>query len=147
MQAPPTGQTAMTDDPKLSQYLDEFEDIPGTLVFNTYRSRQGFNLNQFCMSLMKEDNRKAFKANEAEYLKQFKLTPAQTEAVLKRDWTGMMKEGGNIYFLAKLFSTDGHSFQHVAAIMTGGTQEDYAKMMLEGGRNPQGNRSKKDPGL
>ena len=137
----------MTDDPKLSQYLDEFEDIPGTLVFNTYRSRQGFNLNQFCMSLMKEDNRKAFKANEAEYLKQFKLTPAQTEAVLKRDWTGMMKEGGNIYFLAKLFSTDGHSFQHVAAIMTGGTQEDYAKMMLEGGRNPQGNRSKKDPGL
>jgi protocatechuate 4,5-dioxygenase alpha chain len=134
-------------DPKISNYLDEFEDIPGTLIFNTYRSRQGFNLNQFCMSLMKEDNRKAFKANEAEYLKQFKLTPAQTEAVLKRDWTGMMQEGGNIYFLAKLFSTDGHSFQHVAAIMTGGTQEDYAKMMLEGGRNPSGNRSKKDPGL
>lgn len=134
-------------DPKLSNYLDEFEDIPGTLIFNTYRSRQGFNLNQFCMSLMKEENRKAFKANEAEYLKQFKLTPAQTEAVLKRDWTGMMKEGGNIYFLSKLFSTDGHSFQHVAAIMTGGTQEEYAKMMLEGGRNPSGNRSKKDPGL
>jgi protocatechuate 4,5-dioxygenase alpha chain len=134
-------------DPKLSNYLDEFEDIPGTLVFNTYRSRQGFNLNQFCMSLMKEENRKAFKANEAEYLKQFKLTPAQTEAVLKRDWTGMMHEGGNIYFLAKLFSTDGHSFQHVAAIMTGGTQDEYAKMMLEGGRNPSGNRSKKDPGL
>jgi protocatechuate 4,5-dioxygenase alpha chain len=134
-------------EPKLSNYLDEFEDIPGTLVFNTYRSRQGFNLNQFCMSLMKEENRKAFKANEAEYLKQYKLTPAQTEAVLKRDWTGMMREGGNIYFLAKLFSTDGHSFQHVAAIMTGGTQEEYAKMMLEGGRNPQGNRSKKDPGL
>jgi protocatechuate 4,5-dioxygenase alpha chain len=134
-------------DPKLSTYLDEFEDIPGTLVFNTYRSRQGFNLNQFCMSLMKEENRKAFKANEAEYLKQFKLTDAQTTAVLKRDWTGMMHEGGNIYFLAKLFSTDGHSFQHVAAIMTGGTQEEYAKMMLEGGRNPSGNRSKKDPGL
>ena len=134
-------------DPKLSTYLDEFEDIPGTLVFNTYRSRQGFNLNQFCMSLMKEENRKAFKANEAEYLKQFNLTAAQTEAVLKRDWTGMMHEGGNIYFLAKLFSTDGHSFQHVAAIMTGGTQEEYAKMMLEGGRNPTGNRSKKDPGL
>ncbi len=134
-------------DPKLSKYLDEFEDIPGTLIFNTYRSRQGFNLNQFCMSLMKEENRKAFKADEAEYLKQFNLTPAQTEAVLKRDWTGMMQNGGNIYFLSKLFSTDGHSFQHVAAIMTGGTQEEYAKMMLEGGRNPQGNRSKKNPGL
>ena len=126
-------------DSKLGNYLDEFEDIPGTLIFNTVRSRQGFNLNQFCMSLMKEENRNAFKANEAEYLKQFKLTPAQTEAVLKRDWTGMMREGGNIYFLAKLFSTDGHSFQHVAAIMTGGTQEEYAKMMLAGGRSPKGN--------
>ena len=106
-------------DPKLSSYLDEFEDIPGTLIFNTYRSRQGFPLNQFCMSLMKEENRKAFRANEAEYLKPWKLTDAQRDAVLKRDWTGMMREGGNIYFLAKLFSTDGHSFQHVAAIMTG----------------------------
>ena len=132
---------------KLSNYLDEFEDIPGTLIFNTYRSRQGFNLNQFCMSLMKEPNRQAFKANEAEYLKQFNLTDDQTDAVLRRDWTKMMQNGGNIYFLSKLFSTDGHSFQHVAAIMTGGTQEEYAKMMLEGGRNPHGNRSKKDPEL
>jgi protocatechuate 4,5-dioxygenase, alpha chain len=132
---------------KMDKYLDEFEDIPGTLIFNTYRSKQGFNLNQFCMSLMKEPNRKEFKANEAEYLKQFKLTPAQTEAVLTRNWTGMMQNGGNIYFLSKLFSTDGHSFQHVAALMTGSSQEEYAKMMLDGGRNPKGNRSKSNPSL
>ena len=134
-------------DPKPGNYLDEFEDIPGTLIFNTLRSRQGFNLNQFCMSLMKEENRKAFKANEAEYLKQWKLTDAQFKAVIDRDWTGMMQNGGNIYFLSKLFSTDGHSFQHVAAIMTGSTQEEYAKMMLDGGRNPKGNRSKSNPSL
>jgi len=134
-------------EPKLSAYLNEFEDIPGTLIFNTFRSRQGFNLNQFCMSLMKEANRIAFKADNAEYLKQWNLTDAQRDAVLARDWTGMMKEGGNIYFLSKLFSTDGHSFQHVAAIMTGSTQEEYAKMMLEGGRNPHGNRSKSNPSL
>ena len=134
-------------DKKLGNYLDEFEDIPGTLIFNTVRSRQGFNLNQFCMSLMKEENRKAFKANEAEYLKQWNLTDAKFKAVINRDWTGMMQEGGNIYFLAKLFSTDGHSFQHVAAIMTGSTQEEYAKMMLDGGRNPKGNRSKSNPSL
>jgi len=134
-------------EPKLSAYLNEFEDIPGTLIFNTFRSRQGFNLNQFCMSLMKEPNRIAFKADNAEYLEQWNLTDAQRDAVLARDWTGMMKEGGNIYFLSKLFSTDGHSFQHVAAIMTGSTQEEYAKMMLEGGRNPHGNRSKSNPSL
>lgn len=121
---------------------EEYEDIPGTFVFNAERSRQGYGINMFCMSLMKDENRKAFKANEAEYLKKFRLTPEQTEAVLKRDYNRMLELGGNIYFTAKLGATDGHSFQHMAAIMTGSTQEDYAKMMLGGGRSVEGNRSR-----
>jgi len=120
----------------------EYEDIPGTFVFNAERSRQGYGINMFCMSLMKDENRKAFKANEAEYLKTFNLTPEQTEAVLKRDYNRMLELGGNIYFTAKLGATDGHSFRHLAAVMTNSTQEDYAKMMLEGGRSVEGNRSK-----
>ena len=120
----------------------DYEDIPGTFVFDQERSRQGYGINMFCMSLMKEDNRKAFKANEAEYLKRFKLTPEQTDAILRRDYNRMLELGGNIYFTAKLGATDGHSFQHLAAVMTGSTQEDYAKMMLDGGRAIGGNRSK-----
>jgi len=121
---------------------EEYEDIPGTFVFNAERSRQGYGINMFCMSLMKDENRKAFKANEAEYLKKFNLTPEQTDAVLKRDYNRMLELGGNIYFTAKLGATDGHSFRHLAAVMTGSTQDDYAKMMLEGGRSVEGNRSK-----
>ena len=121
---------------------NEYEDIPGTFVFNAERSRQGYGINMFCMSLMKDDNRKAFKANEAEYLKKFRLTPEQTEAVLKRDYNRMLELGGNIYFTAKLGATDGHSFQHLAAVMTGASQQDYAAMMLGGGRSVEGNRSK-----
>ena len=121
---------------------EEYEDIPGTFVFNAERSRQGYGINMFCMSLMKDENRKAFRANEAEYLKKFKLTPEQTDAVLKRDYNRMLELGGNIYFTAKLGATDGHSFRHLAAVMTGSTQEDYAKMMLGGGRSVEGNRSK-----
>ena len=45
----------------------------------------------------------------------------------------MLELGGNIYFTAKLGATDGHSFQHIAAIMTGSTQDEYAKMMLGAG--------------
>lgn len=120
----------------------EYEDIPGTFVFDADRSRQGFGINMFCMSLMKEENRKAFKANEPAYLKQFNLTPAQTEAVLNRDYNRMLELGGNIYFTAKLGATDGHSFRHLAAVMTGSTQDDYAAMMLAGGRSAEGNRSK-----
>ena len=52
-----------------------YDDIPGTFVFDAERSRQGYGINMFCMSLMKEDNRRAFKASEAEYLKKFRLTP------------------------------------------------------------------------
>ena len=97
----------------------DYDDIPGTVVFDAERSRQGFGINMFCMSLMKDENRKAFKANEPEYLKKFNLTPAQTEAVLKRDYNRMLELGGNIYFTAKLGATDGHSFRHLAAVMTG----------------------------
>jgi protocatechuate 4,5-dioxygenase, alpha chain len=120
----------------------DYDDIPGTYVFDAERSREGFGINMFCMSLMKDENRKAFKADEAEYLKRFKLTPAQTEAILKRDYNRMLELGGNIYFTAKLGATDGHSFQHLAAVMTGSSQQDYAAMMLGGGRSAEGNRSR-----
>jgi protocatechuate 4,5-dioxygenase alpha chain len=119
-----------------------YDDIPGTFVFDAEKSRQGFGINMFCMSLMKEQNRKAFKADEPEYLKKFPLTPEQTQAILKRDYNRMLELGGNIYFTAKLGATDGHSFRHLAAVMTGSTQEDYAQMMLSGGRSVEGNRSK-----
>jgi protocatechuate 4,5-dioxygenase, alpha chain len=120
----------------------EYDDIPGTYVFDAERSRQGYGINMFCMSLMQEANRQAFKADEAEYLKKFNLMPAQTDAILKRDYNRMLELGGNIYFTAKLGATDGHSFQHLAAVMTSNTQEDYAKMMLAGGRSVEGNRSR-----
>src|SRR3954464_9910334 len=120
----------------------DYDDIPGTFVFDAERSRQGYGINMFCMSLMKEDNRKAFKADEAQYLKKFKLTPEQTEAILQRDYNRMLELGGNIYFTAKLGATDGHSFRHLAATMTGATQDDYADMMLKGGRSVEGNRSR-----
>jgi protocatechuate 4,5-dioxygenase, alpha chain len=120
----------------------EYDDIPGTFVFDAERSRQGYGINMFCMSLMKEENRKAFKADEAEYLKKFQLTQEQRDAILKRDYNRMLELGGNIYFTAKLGATDGHSFQHLAATMTGASQQDYAAMMLAGGRSVEGNRSR-----
>ena len=107
----------------------DYDDIPGTFVFDADRSRQGYHLNMFCMSLMKAENRKAFKEDEAKYLDRFPLTPEQREAILKRQYNRMLELGGNIYFTAKLGATDS-------------TQEDYAKMMLGGGRSVEGNRSK-----
>ena len=119
-----------------------YDDIPGTFVFDAERAKEGYHLNMFCMSLMKDENRKAFKADEAKYLDRFPLTQEQRDAILNRQYNRMLELGGNIYFTAKLGATDGHSFQHIAAIMTGSTQDEYAKMMLAGGRSVEGNRSR-----
>jgi protocatechuate 4,5-dioxygenase, alpha chain len=123
---------------------NDYNDIPGTTVFDAQRSRQGYWLNQFCMSLMKAENREAFKADEAGYLDRFPVTAEQKQAVLDRDWNRMIELGGNIYFTSKLGATDGKSFQHLAAAMTGMSQQEYADMMLHGGRSPEGNRSKSE---
>jgi protocatechuate 4,5-dioxygenase alpha chain len=123
---------------------DPLEDIPGTTVFTAARSRQGYHLNQFCMSVMKAANRERFKADESAYLAEWPMTDAQKQAVLNRDYNGLIALGGNIYFLAKIFATDGKSFQYAAGLMTGMSQDDYAAMMLAGGRSPRGQRSIKD---
>ena len=122
-----------------------FKDIPGTTLFDSTQSRLGFHLNQFCMSLMKADNRAAFKADERAYLDRFAMSEAQKQAVLARDWNGMIALGGNIYFTAKIAATDGLSFRQIAAVMSGVSEPEYAQMMLDGGRSIEGNRSKKDP--
>ena len=137
----------MSNETVRKEPMEGFDDIPGTTLFDAQRARQGYHVNQFCMSLMKPQNREKFKANEAEYLKPWKLTEAQTAAVLNRDYSGMMQNGGNIYFLAKLFSTDGFPYLVAVATMTGMSQKDYSDMMLAGGRNPKGNRSKSNPSL
>ena len=117
-----------------------YSDIPGTVIFDADQARKGYHLNQFCMSLMKADNRARFKRDERAYVDEWPMSEEQKQAVLARDFNRMIALGGNIYFLAKIFSTDGKSFQYTAATMTGMTQEDYAAMMLQGGRSPDGNR-------
>ena len=121
----------------------DYHDIPGTVVFDGEQSRLGYHLNMFCMSLMKADNRTAFKADERAYLERYPMTEAQRQAVLDRNWNRMIALGGNIYFTSKIAATDGLSFQQIAAIMSGVTQPEYAQMMLNGGRSVEGNRSRK----
>ena len=121
--------------------LEELNDIPGTTVFNALRSRQAYHLHKFCMSLMQEDNRTAFRADERAYLDRFRMSEEQKQAVLDRDFTRLIDLGGNIYFLVKLSNTDGWSTQKAVSSMTTMTPDEYAAMMRAGGRSPEGQRS------
>tara|TARA_A100001391_G_scaffold163819_1_gene123460 strand:+ start:3060 stop:3482 length:423 start_codon:yes stop_codon:yes gene_type:complete len=129
----------------IHEYLAELEDIPGTRVFTTARARKGYWLNQFCMTLMKPENRERFKTDERAYLDEWPMTEAQKQAVLNRDYNAALDEGGNIYFLAKVFFTDNISFLQAVGTMTGMPAEEYQAMMIAGGRSPVGLRSKKEP--
>ena len=128
----------------MTDYTSEFDDIPGTRVFTAQRAKQGYYLNQFCMSLMKAANRERFKADERAYLDEWPMTEAQKQAVLDRDYNAMLDLGGNIYFLAKIFATDGLSYLQAVSTMTGMDTDAYQKMMISGGRSPEGWRSIKD---
>jgi protocatechuate 4,5-dioxygenase alpha chain len=114
--------------------------VPGTTIFDAEQSRKGYWLNQFCMTLMKSENRERFKSNERAYLDEWAMTEAQKQAVLDRDLNRCISLGGNIYFLAKIGATDGKSFQQMAGSMTGMTEEEYRNMMIAGGRSANGNR-------
>lgn len=124
----------MSDDPR------EYDDIPGTFVFDGAHSRMGYALNSFCMSLNEADNREAFRADPEAYLDRFALTPEQREAVVNRDWLGLLRLGGNIYFTFKLAIFDGMSMQAVGGEMSGITREEFVEMMRNGGRSIDGNR-------
>ena len=119
----------------------EYDDIPGTFVFDADRSREGYHLNQFCISLRLQINREAFNDNEEAYLDSYPMTSEQREAVISRNWNLLLELGGNIYYTSKLAANDGINFQNLAGRMTGMGVEAYRDMMLNGGRPIEGNRT------
>lgn len=132
----------MSNLPSKKTVKEQLDDIPGTYVFTKDRARLGLHLNMFFSSLLKAENREEFQRDEDKYLDKFPLTEAQRRCVRERDWTGMLKLGANIYHMSKLGGTDRVTFQYLAGCMAGMSQADYRKMMLQGGRPLEGNRSK-----
>lgn len=122
----------------------DYDDIPGTYVFDSRRSRRGYPLNTFLMSLNDAGNRDAFRADEEAYLDRFALDAEQRRAVRERDWLGLLEVGGNLYYTYKLAACDGMSFQDLAGRQTGMTSDEYGAMMRSGGRPIEGNRSRSE---
>nr|WP_278254365.1 protocatechuate 4,5-dioxygenase subunit alpha [Sphingobium sp. BYY-5] len=121
--------------------MAELEDIPGTRVYTAARARIGYHMNQFAMSLMNAENRARFKADERAYMDEWQLSEEQKQALLARDYNRCLDLGGNVYFLAKLFSTDGIPFAEAVSTMTDMSFPEYREMMMKGGRSPEGVRS------
>ena len=121
-----------------------YDDIPGTVVFDSDQAAKGYHLNQFCISLRLQQNRDAFKANPESHIDQFPMTPEQREAALNQEWNRMLELGGNIYYTSKLAAFHGINFQELAGLMTGMGSTAYRAMMVAGGRSIEGNRYKSE---
>lgn len=121
-------------------------DIPGTYIFDGKHHRRGYQLNMFCKSLDVGGNRDQFRSDPEQYLMRHSLSTEQMVAVRARDWLGMLRLGGNIYYLFKLAIFDGLTMQHAGAAMsgTGMTVDEFRQMMLSGGRSIQGLRSRQE---
>lgn len=99
--------------------------IAGTTVFTGARSRQGYRINKFAMSLTQEANRDAFRADERGYMKSCELTDAEMDLVAKRDWKGLVAAGGNIYVLIKVGGAVGQNLLQMGAQMRGQSFDEF----------------------
>ena len=111
----------------------EFDDIPGTYVFDGRRAMLGYPLNRMCMSFNTEENRQAFLRDEAAYCTKFALSDAQRQAVRERDVLGLVKLGGNIYYLAKLAGIFHLNVQDIGAQQTGLSVEAFKARLVAAG--------------
>jgi protocatechuate 4,5-dioxygenase alpha subunit len=134
----------MSKKPEEFEEVPEYEDIPGTWVFDAQRARKGYHLNAFFYSLMKAENRAEFLADERKYLQKFPMTEEQRDAVLNRAWNKLLELGGVSYAIVKLAFTDKKSYQYMASQMVGVTEKEYVQMMQAGGRSLEGWRSKSE---
>ncbi|MFC6673322.1 protocatechuate 4,5-dioxygenase subunit alpha [Marinobacterium aestuariivivens] len=110
------------------------KEIPGTYKFDGPMATKGYGLNKMCFTFNSAEGREAFKADEAAYCDKFGLTPAQKEAVLKRDIISLLREGGSIYYLAKFAGILGLNVQDVGGLQTGMTTEEFKAYLDSQGR-------------
>ena len=126
----------------------DYDDVPGTYVLDGRSYRRGYHLNMFCMSLNKAECREEFAKDETAYLQTFAMTDEQRQAVLERNYLGMLKLGANVYYAFKLVSHDRQPPQVMYGKMSDPelSFDEFQQMMLNGGRPIEGNRSRKEQG-
>ncbi|PID48284.1 MAG: protocatechuate 4,5-dioxygenase subunit alpha [Proteobacteria bacterium] len=124
----------------------DYEDIPGTYVFDLESAQMGYPVNKFCETLNRPEGREQFLNNEDEYLQSFGMSDEQIQAIKKRDFNKLLSLGGNIYYLFKIAAVLGNSMQDLGGMMANPPMsgEEFKQMMIDGGRSIEGNRSKKE---
>jgi len=111
----------------MHQQLNPSKPIEGTYVFDGRMSQRGYAFNRLGASLMSDEARAEFKADEEAYMARFGLSEEQKQLIRDRDWLGMVKTGANIYFLYKITTVFGDSLYKLGAKQAGMSYEEFLK--------------------
>jgi protocatechuate 4,5-dioxygenase, alpha chain len=111
--------------------------IPGTTIFDGAQARKGYALNKMCFSFNDAVNRRAFCADEEAYMRHYRLSEQQADAIRRRDVPALLEAGGNVYYLAKFAGILGLDVQDLGALQTGMSKEAFKAMLVEHNRQPE----------
>lgn len=111
----------------------DYDDIPGTYVFDGRHAHGAYPLNRLLFSFNEEANRREFERDPAAYCDRYGVVGRQKDLVLKKDFLGMLRAGANIYYLAKMAVPRGTSVQDAGARFQGITTREFeAKLLAKG---------------
>jgi protocatechuate 4,5-dioxygenase alpha chain len=111
----------------------DYEDIPGTYVFDGKHAHGAYPLNKLLFSFNDENHRNEFDRDPAAYCDKYGVTGKYKELVLTKDFLGMLRAGANIYYLAKMAIPRGTSVQDAGARFQGITTKEFqAKLLAKG---------------
>jgi len=117
----------------VNETLDHHASIPGTTLFDGAQAMKGYGLNKMCFSFNKAQARQEYLDDPESYFDKFGLTEEQKQAVRDKNVLAMIRQGGNIYYLAKLAGIYGLSVQDVGAQQTGMSLEAFKEKLLRAG--------------
>lgn len=110
--------------------------IPGTTLFDGDQAQKGYALNKMCFSFNSAEQRQAFKADEAAYMRAYGLSDEQRRAIRERDVLGLLAAGGNVYYLAKFAGILGLDVQDLGAAQTGLSKEAFKARLVAQNQQP-----------
>jgi protocatechuate 4,5-dioxygenase alpha chain len=103
----------------------DYDNIPGTYVFDGKTSHSAYALNKLLFSFNHDENRQEFASDPAAYADKVGLPDEQKDALVNLEFLKMLQMGANIYFLAKLAVPRGFSVQDAGAAFQGITTKEF----------------------
>ena len=109
--------------------LDLSLDAPSTFVFTGEICSRSYALNRFAFAFKDAAHRSRFEQAPEILMEEFGLTETQKDLVRRRDWTGLVANGGHHFNIINIAAAVGQSHLHVGAHMCGADWDEFKQSL------------------